>query len=128
VAGPTVQFKGWVDRATLVDLFARCHAYVVPGIEDFGIAPVEAMAAGKPVIGFNGGGVAETVIDGGTGVLFDRQDADAVIEAIERLDSLDLPGAAMRDRAIEFDTAVFFARWRALFGELGVDPSLYSPR
>ena len=128
LAGPTVRFRGWVDRPTLVDLFGRCHAYVVPGIEDFGIAPIEAMAAGKPVVGFRGGGVAETVLDGTTGVLFDRQDVAATVEAIERLETLTVDPTSMRARALEFDTAVFLDRWRALFARLGVDPSLYSPR
>jgi glycosyltransferase involved in cell wall biosynthesis len=125
-AGGSVRFLGRVDRPALLDLFARCHAYLVPGIEDFGIAPVEAMAAGKPVVGFRGGGVAETVIDGETGVLFDRQDATSMAEAIERLEGIALSRNAIRQRAEAFDTAVFNARWRALFSRLGVDPSLYS--
>jgi glycosyltransferase involved in cell wall biosynthesis len=126
-AGRSVRFLGRVDRAALLDLFARCHAYLVPGIEDFGIAPVEAMAAGKPVVGFRGGGVAETVVDGQTGVLFDRQDATSMAEAIQRLDGIALSSSAIRQRAEAFDTAVFHARWRELFRRLGVDPSLYSP-
>ena len=126
LAGPTVRFLGWVDRPQLVDLFARCHAYVVPGIEDFGIAPVEAMAAGKPVIAFRGGGVAETVLDGQTGVLFDRQDVASTIAAIERLDASTIDAGACRARALEFDTSVFLDRWRALLRRLGVDASLYS--
>jgi glycosyltransferase involved in cell wall biosynthesis len=127
LAGATVEFRGWLERAQLVDLFERCHAYVVPGIEDFGIAPVEAMAAGKPVIGVGRGGVAETVIDGVTGVLFEVQTADSLVSAIERLDTMTVDPAACRARAEEFDTAVFRARWRELFARLGVDPSLYSP-
>jgi glycosyltransferase involved in cell wall biosynthesis len=126
IAGPTVHFAGWVDRPALLDLLGRCHAYAVPGIEDFGIAPVEAMAAGKPVIGFRGGGVAETVLDGATGVLFDRQDVESVIAALERLDSLALSPTRIRDRAREFDRSVFLARWRSLLGDLHVDPSLYA--
>jgi glycosyltransferase involved in cell wall biosynthesis len=126
LAGPTVRFLGRVDRSTLVDLFGRCHAYVVPGVEDFGIAPVEAMAAGKPVIGFGAGGVAETVIDGATGVLFDRQDVDSVCQAIERLESLNVDPTLIRHRAEAFDTDVFRTRWRDLLARLGVDPSLYS--
>jgi len=126
LAGPTVRFEGWVDRGRLLDLFARCHAYVVPGIEDFGIAPVEAMAAGKPVVGFRGGGVAETVIDGTTGVLFDRQEVASMVRAIGRLDGLTLDRSAIRARALEFDTTVFLDRWRVLLARLDVDPSLYA--
>jgi glycosyltransferase involved in cell wall biosynthesis len=126
LGGPTVRFLGRVDRPSLVDLFARCSAYVVPGVEDFGIAPVEAMAAGKPVIGINAGGVAETVVDGTTGVLFDKPDVASIEKAIERLDSLTLDPAAIRRRAEAFDTQVFLGAWRDLFARLGVDPSLYS--
>jgi glycosyltransferase involved in cell wall biosynthesis len=126
LGGPTVRFVGRVDRPALLDLFDRCHAYVVPGIEDFGIAPVEAMAAGKPVVGFGRGGVRETVIDGITGVLFDRPNVDSLCAAIERLDGITFDQSAIRRRAEEFDTEVFRARWRDLFARLGVDPSLYS--
>lgn len=126
LAGSSVRFMGRVDRPTLLDLFARCHAYVVPGVEDFGIAPVEAMAAGKPVIGLGAGGVGETVIDGVTGVLFERPTIDAVIEAIERIDATGFDPAVIRRRAEEFDTSVFRSRWRDLLARSGVDPSLYS--
>ena len=126
LAGPTVHFLGRVDRPTLLDAMARCHAYLVPGIEDFGIAPVEAMAAGKPVVGFNGGGVAETVIDGRTGVLFNEQTVASMAAGIERLDSLTFDPVAIRAQAERFDRSVFRAKFRALFERLGVDPSLYS--
>jgi glycosyltransferase involved in cell wall biosynthesis len=127
MAGARVRFMGWVDRSSLLDLFARCHAYLVPGIEDFGIAPVEAMAAGKPVVAFRGGGVAETVVDGETGVFAERQDVRAFAEAIERLDSIEWSSATIRERAEGFGTEAFVAQWRSLFRRLGVDPSLYSP-
>ncbi len=74
LAGPTIKFVGQVTRSHLVDLFERCRAYLVPGVEDFGIAPVEAMAAGKPVVAFGRGGATETVVDGQTGIFFDRSD------------------------------------------------------
>ena len=59
LAGPTVEFRGFVPRAEAVDLLRRCHAYLVPGVEDFGIAPVEAMSAGKPVVAFRAGGATD---------------------------------------------------------------------
>ena len=127
LAGPTIRFLGRVDRATLVDLFGRCHAYLVPGVEDFGIAPVEAMAAGKPVVGYRRGGVAETVLDGATGVLYERQETAALVGAIEHLETLALDPGSIRRRAEAFDIAVFRARWRELLARLGVDSSLYSP-
>ena len=126
-AGPSVRFLGRVDRPALVDLFTRCHAYLVPGIEDFGIAPVEAMAAGKPVIAFRSGGVTETVVEGRTGIFVERQDVASLAEAIERLDGLSFTPAFIRARAEEFDAAVFRRAWRELLARLGVDPRVVAP-
>jgi glycosyltransferase involved in cell wall biosynthesis len=124
LAGPRTTFVGHVPRPRLIDLFAGCHAYIVPGAEDFGIAPVEAMAAGKPVIAFAGGGALETVVDGRTGVFFDRSSADALAEAIERLGSMRLDPADARAQAERFDVSAFRARWRDLLARLGVDAAL----
>lgn len=126
LAGPTVRFTGHIDRPTLVDLFGRCHAYVVPGVEDFGIAPVEATAAGKPVVAFRSGGATETVVEGVTGVFFDRQEVSALVEALERLDSTTFDPARIRAHAEEFSAEVFRRRWTELLARLGVDPSLVS--
>ena len=128
-AGPTVRFLGTVDRATLVDLFGRCHAYLVPGIEDFGIAPVEAMAAGKPVVAFGRGGATETVVEGVTGVFFDEPTPVALADAIDRVDALSgsLDPAALRTHAATFATPVFRARMRDLLLRHGADPGLIAP-
>lgn len=120
LAGPSVTFMGHVDRPALLDLFERCHAYVVPGIEDFGIAPVEAMAAGKPVIAFGRGGATETVEDGVTGILVDRQEADAFADAIVRVDDLRADPSALRSAARRFDTRRFRDEWDAFFRERGL--------
>ncbi len=72
MASPTknIQVLGWVDESTLLELLGNCIATIyIPESEDFGMSPVESMAAGKPVIGVREGGLAETVIDGETGVL-----------------------------------------------------------
>jgi hypothetical protein len=92
---------GRVPRAqgddVVTDLMERCRAFFFPGEEDFGISPVEAMAAGAPVIAFNRAGATETVLDGETGLLFPEQTVDAVVQAIERLEAGTWP--AERNRA-----------------------------
>jgi glycosyltransferase involved in cell wall biosynthesis len=85
------------------------------------------MAAGKPVVALRAGGVAETVVDGVTGVLYDRPGSPSMAAAIEHLETLSLDPLVIRRRAEQFDVEVFRARWRELFARLGVDPSLYSP-
>ncbi len=126
LAGPTVRFLGHVSRAELQGLVARCHAYVLPGIEDFGIAPVEAMSAGKPVVAFRGGGALETVVDGVTGVFFDLADARSLAEALDRLEGIAFHGPTLRQNARRFDVHVFRRKWRALLAREGVDADLYS--
>ena len=125
MAGPTVTFLGRIGRAALLDRFARCHAYVVPGVEDFGIAPVEAMAAGKPVIAYRGGGALETVEDGVTGLFFDEPSPEHLAQAIRELEEISFDPLRMRRQAEKFDVAVFRQAWLKLFERLGVSPSLY---
>jgi glycosyltransferase involved in cell wall biosynthesis len=127
LAGRSVHFVGRVDRTILLDLFERCHAYLVPGEEDFGIAPVEAMAAGKPVVAFRAGGALETVVDGVTGLFFDHLTPRALGEAIERLDTMTFDPGRIRTNAQRFDLSMFRGRWRELFARLGVDRRLYAP-
>ena len=125
--GSKVRFLGHIGRSALLDVFARCHAYLLPGVEDFGIAPLEAAAAGKPVAAYRAGGALETVVEGVSGVFFDRPDARSLAEAIERLDATAFAPEELRRHAQRFDTAVFVDSWRRLFAELGVDPQLFSP-
>jgi glycosyltransferase involved in cell wall biosynthesis len=120
LAGPRTRLVGHVDRATLVDLFSRCRALIVPGTEDFGIAPVEAMAFGKPVVAYARGGVLETVVPGQTGILFDEASPSSLALAIERLEGTRIDPATCRSRALDFDVAVFRRRWAELLGELGL--------
>lgn len=107
MAGPTVQFLGFVPDADLPDLMARCRAFVWPGEEDFGIAPIQAMAAGRPVIAYAAGGALDMVIPGETGALFAEQTTAAIIEAVEGFDPDGMKVAHLRRFAEQFDTAVF---------------------
>lgn len=82
MAGPTVSFLGRVDFETLKAAYRDCRALIFPGIEDFGIVPLEVMASGRPVLAFGKGGALETVVAGTTGDFFTSQTTDAVISAI----------------------------------------------
>lgn len=87
MAKPNVRFLGRVSDEKLAELMAGCRAFIFPGLEDFGIAPVEALAAGRPVIAFAGGGALDTVMDGVTGVLFHAQTPEALVEAVRRMEA-----------------------------------------
>lgn len=87
-AGSTVTFHGRVPDAEVVALMESCRALCVPGKEDFGITPVEANAAGKPVIAFAAGGALETLEEGVTGAFFTRHDPHDVLDAIHRADAI----------------------------------------
>ena len=85
LAGPTVEFLGPLSNAAIVDLLSKCKAFVFPGLEDFGITPLEAMASGAPVIAYGEGGAAETVTER-TGGFFRPQTLQALMEAILRVE------------------------------------------
>jgi len=106
-AGAGVEFLGKVSDGERDRLLTGARALLFPGEEDFGIVPVEAQAAGVPVIAFGIGGALETVLDGRTGVLFDPQDAAALAGAIERFEGLELDPAAVRRNAAGFGSERF---------------------
>jgi glycosyltransferase involved in cell wall biosynthesis len=88
-AGPNVELMGYQPDEVMHDYMQRARGFVFAAVEDFGIMPVEAQACGTPVIGINRGGVAETVIDKKTGILFEKQTVDCVAEAMQTM--ADLP-------------------------------------
>jgi glycosyltransferase involved in cell wall biosynthesis len=106
-AGRSVEFVGRVSDDTLRDLYARCRALVFPGEEDFGIAPLEANASGRPVVAYAAGGALDTVVDGETGVLFSPQTPEALMDAVKRVEATHWDAWALRDHALRFDTCVF---------------------
>jgi glycosyltransferase involved in cell wall biosynthesis len=112
MAGPNVRFLGRVSDEELCQLMAGCRAFVFPGVEDFGIAPVEAMAAGQPVIAYAGGGALDTVVEGITGVFFHEQTATSLAKAVRRLDGMTFDGATIRAHAEQFDVSAFKAGLR----------------
>jgi len=107
MAGPTVKFLGRVPDADLPALMAGCRAFVFPGLEDFGITPVQALAAGRPVIALAGGGALDIVQDGANGVLFPQATVDDLCAALERFERLAFDPAAQRRSAERFDRRRF---------------------
>jgi glycosyltransferase involved in cell wall biosynthesis len=106
LAGPSITFLGYVPDSDLPDLMSHCRAFIFPGEEDFGIAPLQAMAAGRPVIAYAAGGALETVVPG-TGRLFAEQSVTAIIQAIESFDPDSCSTSFLRAHAEKFDVAVF---------------------
>ncbi len=118
--GVRVVFAGRTSDDLLRELYRRAVAYVFPPIEDFGIMPLEAMAAGTPVIANRVGGAAETVVDGVTGFLVDDFGGSEVRAALERVPQVET--AALTARAEAFDAAVFDANisdWVKTMGARG---------
>jgi glycosyltransferase involved in cell wall biosynthesis len=114
MAGPTIEFRGRVPDDELTDLLAHCRAFIFPGHEDFGIAPVEAQAAGRPVIAYAAGGALDTITEGETGLFFHEQTSDALADAIRRLDSIELNPMTIRRNAERFSVERFKRELRGL--------------
>ncbi len=110
LAGPTVEFLGYVPDDALPDLVARCKAFIFPGLEDFGIAPVQAQAAGRPVIAFGGGGALDTVLPGVTGEHFTQPTVEALLAVMAGFDAGRYSPARLRAHAERFDSGVFNAQ------------------
>jgi glycosyltransferase involved in cell wall biosynthesis len=115
--GSNVELLGPVDDDTLLDLYRRCRAVVMPGEEDFGIIPVEAQACGTPVLARAVGGVQDSVIPGRTGTLYAAQEGtnevDALAHAMRRFDGSLFDPAVLRAHALGFSPQAFHARFRA---------------
>mgnify|MGYP001591732755 CR=1 FL=1 len=107
LAGQRTEFLDHVDEKTKIELYQNAIAFFYPQIEDFGITAVEAMAAGKPVIAYNEGGVRETVIDGVTGHLFKKQCWEDIGNLVIRFDASRFPPAVIRSHAERFSKARF---------------------
>jgi glycosyltransferase involved in cell wall biosynthesis len=107
LARPNIEFLGRIPDQELGEIYSRCLALVFPQEEDFGITPLEAMAAGRPVIAFRGGGALETVVEGKTGIFFERQEVQALVEAIKSFDPGGFVPERLRSHALRFDVSVF---------------------
>jgi glycosyltransferase involved in cell wall biosynthesis len=118
LAGPSVEFRGRLEGTELARAYRDCRALLFPGEEDFGIVPVEAMAAGRPVIAFGRGGALETVVEDESGLFFHEASAESLKEAILRFESMEsrFDWKKIANHAKSFDKAVFrkqISEWAA---------------
>lgn len=124
-AGPNVTLMGRQPFNVVKDHLERCKALVFPGLEDFGIVPVEAMAAGAPVIAYGKGGALDTVVDGKTGILFAEQTFDDLEQAVLAMENgkFQFDPNHLHDHAMQFEKNVFLDRFMAI-----VDQSVNAPK
>ena len=119
MAGPGIEFLGRATDQELAKCLAECRALVFPGEEDFGIVPLEAMSAGRPVIAFRAGGAEETVIEGETGTFFGKQTADSLVQAVKRFQFQSFNKKRIREHALKFDKGVFKQRIKEFVEQKG---------
>lgn len=107
MAGPTIEFRGFIPDDELPGLMASSKAFLFPGLEDFGITPVQANAAGRPVIAFAGGGALDTVVPGVTGEHFSEQTVDSLTGVLASFEASRYDPDAMQHYTRQYDVGVF---------------------
>jgi glycosyltransferase involved in cell wall biosynthesis len=111
-AAPNVRLLGHVSRETVIEQVSRARSLILPGIEDFGITPLEAMAAGTPVVALGAGGVLDSVVPGATGVFFADASVESLGRALDEAEARSWDRAAIRAHAARFTRAAFQEQFR----------------
>ncbi len=117
LAGKTIRFDTEASDEAVVKYIQKCKAFLFAGFEDFGITPVEAMAAGKPIIGYANGGLGETVINGTTGILFKQQTIRDMKDAIEKFEQTTFSAVKIAQHAQNFSEAIFAKKMKEVIDE-----------
>lgn len=113
-SGPNVELVGSVSRDRIIERVGRARSLILPGVEDFGITPLEAMALGTPVVALGEGGVRDSVVDGTTGIFFDAPEVESLRRALDAVEGHAWDREAIRARARQFSRAVFDERFRLI--------------
>ena len=122
-AGSSVEFLGGLSDEEIRDEYRRALAVILPGEEDFGIAPVEAQACGRPVVALARGGALETVGDGDTGVLFPETDVDSLTSALDRVVRTRFDSDRLRRHAEQFSRDRHLEQMRTMIAETAGAPA-----
>ena len=112
--GTTTTMLGYVGDARMNELLGAARAAILPGEEDFGLAPLEAAAAGRPTVAFRGGGACETVVEGETGIFFDDATAESLASALRTFDASRFDPVRLRAHAQRFAPERFVAELRSI--------------
>jgi glycosyltransferase involved in cell wall biosynthesis len=109
IARPNISFLGRLEDKEVEEYYASCKALILPGKDDFGIVPLEANAAGRPVIAFHGGGALDTIIEGVNGLFFRKSTMKSLMGAVKAFEDgrYDFKSANIQAHALRFDKAVF---------------------
>jgi glycosyltransferase involved in cell wall biosynthesis len=111
MANWNIEFLGELAGEKLREYYQNCQALIFPQEEDFGIVALEAMGCGKPIIAYRGGGALESVLEGKTGVFFDEQNTDSLVEAVKKfcllINELGFDSTFIRNHAVKFDKEIF---------------------
>lgn len=115
MATPNIEFEGHPSDEGIRELYRRCRFLIFPGVEDFGIVPLEAQACGKPVVAYGEGGLLETVRERQTGLFFGAQTPEALADAVERAAAQSWDATKIREQALRFAPSIF---WKGLQQEI----------
>jgi glycosyltransferase involved in cell wall biosynthesis len=118
-AGPTVHFTGRASDTEVEEYVSKCRALVFPGEEDFGMAPVEVAAAGRPTIAYRAGGAMESIVEGVTGVFFDEQTVTSLMDAVLEFERGSWSPLVIRKHAEGFSREVFQERMTTFLRRIG---------
>jgi glycosyltransferase involved in cell wall biosynthesis len=124
MAGPDVTFLGWRSNEEIRELYRRSAAALLPGVEDFGMVPVEAQACGCPVVALGTGGAAETVVDGETGVLVFDPSIDAFTDGLSRVRAYAFDETSLRAHALGFSRERFVTGFQAAVADAAASRTL----
>ena len=115
-AGLNIEFLGSLSEEVLINLIAGCKALIVTAEEDFGLTPLEAQACGKPVIAFGEGGALETVVEGKTGLFFEKQTEESLTQVLKEFDTIKFRAGDCIKNAEKFSKSFFIKELERLVG------------